>query len=97
MANNDPRQVANLDIISSLAANDKVLIVESSNSHVGIASINVLFSTNVLSTNNLLIINSYTPTDSTGNAVANSIWSDGSYIYFAVANGNIKRVALSTF
>lgn len=63
------------------------------------AAANVTVSnTHYLSANNLVIRRRTTPVSSSGTAdLQGSIWFDTNYIYVAVANGTIKRAALSTF
>lgn len=46
---------------------------------------------------NLQITYNTTPANSTANAVAGLVWYDNNYIYVAIANNSIKRVALSSF
>lgn len=51
-----------------------------------------------LSANNLVIRRKTTPIVSSGTSdLQGSFWFDENYIYVAVANGTIKRAALSTF
>lgn len=48
-------------------------------------------------TSNLVLTYNTTPANSTVNTTAGSLWSDGSYIYYATSANTIKRVALSSF
>jgi len=50
-----------------------------------------------LSTANLNISLSYTPTTSSDVTTKGKIWFDNTYLYVAVANNTIKRVLLSAF
>lgn len=51
-----------------------------------------------LSANNLVVRRKATPVTSSGTSdLQGSIWFDENYVYVAVANGTIKRAALSTF
>src|SRR5579872_4741547 len=105
MANNDPKPVSNLDVITTVNTNDSIILCQVSNGHVGIITVNNFLlnvtSNNIIAhtitTNNILVLNNYTPVNSSSNALAGAFWSDGSYVYFAIANGNITRVALSSF
>lgn len=52
---------------------------------------------NVLSANTFIIRRANTPVSSSDTCQGGQVWRDSSYLYVAVANNTIKRVALSTF
>jgi hypothetical protein len=56
-----------------------------------------LFVNTVIKTINVILSNNSTPANSTANVVAGSLWSDGTFIYFAPTNNVIKRVSLASF
>src|ERR1700722_11464682 len=56
-----------------------------------------LFVNTVMKTINVVLSNNSTPANSTANAVAGSLWSDGTYIYYASSNNVIKHVSLTSF
>ena len=56
-----------------------------------------LYTNTVLMSANLVLMQNNTPANSTANTLQHSLWSDGSFIYYAVSNNVIKRVALSSF
>jgi len=56
---------------------------------------NINLDTKVLT---LVVTTNSTPGNSTvGGYTNNSIWADDDYIYVAISDGTIKRVAISTF
>lgn len=59
-------------------------------------TVDVLFKSNV--SPKLLNYRSDTPANSTAVAcVRGEVWSDGTYVYFATANNEVKRATLSSF
>lgn len=56
-----------------------------------------LFANSTMTSKALVITGNATPANSTANVVGGSLWSDGTYIYFAPANNVIKRVTLASF
>lgn len=53
--------------------------------------------TAVLSTNNIILRRSDTPSNSTITVAQGSMWFDANFLYVAVANNTLKRVSLDTF
>lgn len=60
-------------------------------------SANVTFSNAVLSVNNFIVRRGDTPANSTITATEGTMWCDDNYLYVAVANNSLKRVALTSF
>jgi hypothetical protein len=60
-------------------------------------SSNAAFSANVVFNANVALKYSNTPANSTISAQQGTIFYDSNYIYIAVANNTLKRVALSSF
>jgi hypothetical protein len=56
-----------------------------------------LVNTAVLSANTFVLRNNQTPANSTVTVTKGTIMFDSSYLYIAVANNSLKRVALSSF
>lgn len=52
---------------------------------------------NKLSSNNFILRNQSTPANSTINIEKGTVFWDTNYLYIAVANNTLKRVALSSF
>jgi hypothetical protein len=50
----------------------------------------------VLPGHNLIVAPGPTPANSSANTIPGRIWSDGSYIYFAISNNSIGRAQLTT-
>jgi len=46
---------------------------------------------------NLHITYNTTPANSTSSVLAGKVWADEEYLYVAVSNNNIKRIALTSF
>lgn len=104
------KKITELGLATSVAANDLILIVDKHTSNVAVtksANVSVLFgnvaanvilsNTAVLSTQNMVLRNNTTPSNSTVTVAKGTIWADANYIYVAVANNSIKRVALTSF
>lgn len=104
------RKITELSALSAVAANDVFVVVDKHSSNTAVtksANVSVLFgnvSTNttlsnsaVLSVKEVIIRDNTTPSNSGITAVPGKIWADSNYIYVAVANNTIKRVALSSF
>jgi hypothetical protein len=106
-------KISELTAITSLSADDLIMVVNDPNGAPSSNKITVgnlfgnvrvsatfanaaTFSANVTVTN-FMINNKATPTSNTDNAQAGKVWYDNDYIYVAVANNSIKRVALSNF
>jgi hypothetical protein len=90
------KKVSQLTEITSATADDQILIV---NDPAGTPSSRKLSVKNLFGNSTVNVaITSISPSNSTMTAVkAGSIFYDSSYIYIAVANNVIKRVALSSF
>ena len=56
-----------------------------------------LVNTAVLSANTVIIRNNQTPANSTITVTKGTILFDSNYLYIAVANNSLKRIALSSF
>ena len=98
MASNNSTTLSKLQPKNNADGSDQVVAFStvSSNNDVLIPVSN-LYTNTTLTANNLVIKQNNTPANSSANVVPQSIWSDGNYIYVAVSNNSIKRVALSTF
>jgi len=98
MAANNSTALSKLQPKNNADGSDQVVAFStvSSNSDVLIPVSN-LYTNTTLIANNLVIMQNNTPANSSANAVPKTIWSDGNYIYVAISNNSIKRVALTTF
>jgi len=103
------KTIANLVSVSQLASND-LFVVEantSGNSFTGKAKTNTVFYNipcNVsvnnsfsVTANVFVTLANSTPANSSANAISRSIWFDNTYIYVAISNNDIRRVAHSSF
>lgn len=78
------------------ASGSDLIIVTSNTSGNGVTK--GISLTNLLGNNNVnTSVKFSTPSNSTINAVSGSIFIDSSYLYVAVANNELKRVALQSF
>lgn len=106
-------KISELTAITSLTADDLIMVVNDPNGSPSTNKITVsnlfgnvrvsatfanttTFSSNTIVTN-FMINNKATPASNTDNAQMGKMWFDEDYIYVAVANNSIKRVALSNF
>lgn len=109
MANNDARKISGYDACTAPEAN--ALLVVTGNTAGQLTSFNITVSSllgnsqvdinvannKTLAANNVIIRRTTTPNSSTDIVAKGTIWSDGNYLYIAVADNSIKRVALSSF
>jgi len=82
-------------------------VPESGNSTTGGVTVENLFgnsdvnftvsNTKILSVNTLVIRKNNTPSTSSDTVTRGTIWFDSSYLYVAVGNNTIKRIALEAF
>lgn len=104
------RKISELSALSAVAANDLIVVVDKHSSNTATtksANVSVLFgnvSTNttlsnsaVLSVKEVVVRDNTTPANSSATVTQGKIWADSNYLYVAVANNTIKRVALSSF
>jgi hypothetical protein len=81
----EARKVSDWATVNAVANTDSVLLLADGN--------NALIT--VAGLRRIPIAN--TPANSTITSVGGDVFTDGSYLYVAVANNSLKRVALSTF
>lgn len=62
-----------------------------------LSSNNLFYNVDVISANTIILKTSQTPANSTITVTKGTILFDNNYIYVAIANNNLKRVALSSF
>lgn len=97
-----PVKIDEFPAATSVSANSRMLILQanttSGNTEIKLANVSAFFA-NVTSVKvtNFVIGNISTPSNSTMNVSQGTLWFDSNYLYFAVANNSIKRVALSSF
>ncbi len=104
------KKISELTALTAPSADDLLVIVDdpSGNSATKQVTVGNFFNnaaanvtvgnTYYLSANNFVIRRRATPAASSGTSdLQGSIWFDTNYIYVAVANGTIKRAALSSF
>lgn len=96
MANNST-SLANLPPKLIADSSDQIVIYSSVSNGDFITPVGNLFSNSILSVANLTIAVGNTPANSTINCIAGSFWSDGNYLYYAVATNTLKRIAMSPF
>lgn len=51
----------------------------------------------ILQANTLIVVNESTPATSADASSGGQIWWDSDYLYLAIANNTIRRIALTTF
>ena len=71
--------------------------ISTNNFFSNVAANVTLVNTAVLSANTIILRNNQTPANSTVTVTKGTILFDNNYIYIAVANNSLKRVALSSF
>lgn len=102
MANN-ALKVTEMTACSAPAVSDKLYVASNTagNAVPRSVSVDILFSNTAgnttLKANNLVISKNTTPANSTATVVSRSIWFDSDYLYVALSNNSIKRIALSSF
>lgn len=91
------KKISEFPNLSSPNGNTKFVVNHTSNS--GVTNTYTLSVTTLLSENNSanVILKNSTPANSTVTVKAGTIFYDSSYLYIAVANNTLKRVALSSF
>ena len=106
---NRAKKISELAASVSPSADDLLVIVDSPASGavtkkvtvanlLGNTTANVTISnTAVLSAKNIVVRRKETPSSSATSDQQGSIYFDDNYLYLAISNGAIKRVALSTF
>jgi hypothetical protein len=101
-----PNQPKDLVATNSIVATDLIVVQtkpsETSNTKVQKITANNLFSNSTYSVRigngqYLYLMSNNTPANSTANCIQGQTWSDGNYIYYAVANNVIKRAQLVSF
>lgn len=93
------KRISEFPIANTMGDTDRLLIITGTGSEPVTQTVskgNFFKSVTALSPATLQIPKS-TPANSTSNAVGQSIWMDTNFLYVAVANNVIKRVALSSF
>jgi len=71
--------------------------ISTNNFFSNVAANVTLVNTAVLSANTIILRNNQTPANSTVTVTKGTILFDNNYIYIAVANNSLKRIALSSF
>lgn len=104
---NSPKAITELPALTTPAVGDLLVIVDdpSGTANTKKITVSTLFSNtpalavNVssLSTNTLIMKAETTPSNSTITVTKGTVLFDTNYIYIAVANNQLKRVALSSF
>lgn len=84
-----------VDNHTTSAANTKSITVAAFLANV--ASNTTLSDAAVLSANTFVVRKNNTPANSSVTVTRGTIWADTDYLYVAVANNVVKRVALNTF
>lgn len=89
------KKITELDLLTVAANNDLVIIQDvSANTTKAIAITDL---TNTVVANSVFITGNNTPANSTVTIAKGAIFYDTDYLYIAVANNTVKRVALDTF
>ena len=103
------KKISALTPRTQVAANDIVAIVANTSNTANTYAVRIsdlwgncaanltVSNSAILTVTNLRVLKNSTPANSTITCVQGDIWSDGTYIYVAVANNTLKRAALSTF
>lgn len=93
-------RITELETANSVGNTDFLVIVSdpSTLAETKKISVNTFFSNvSTLQVNNLVIFESNTPANSTITISAGKLLIDNNYIYYAVANNILKRIALESF
>jgi hypothetical protein len=103
MANySTPVKIDELAAANSVVANSRLLILQANTTantvELKLANVTTFFS-NVSSVKvaNLVLSTNSTPANSTITVPQGTMWYDTNYLYIAVANNTLKRVALTSF
>jgi len=94
---NEPLEPKDLTEVLSAHPSDKLIITSNPDAaNASLASIRV---GNLFGNTANVLFNStmFTPANSTTSCTQGQFWFDANYIYFAVANNTIKRIALTSF
>lgn len=95
------KKISQLTELTTAANNDLLVIddvaVSGNNTTKKITAQNFLTNTSVISANLVILNGQQTPANSTITCTEGSIYFDTNYIYVAVANNVLRRVALSAF
>lgn len=96
------KKISELDSLTAVAGEDLLVIVDSPSSTpvTKKVSVNTLFTVAnsvTVSANTLVVRNFQSPTSSSFACERGTILYDANYLYIAVANNTLKRVALSSF
>jgi hypothetical protein len=103
------RKISALPTRTQVAANDIVAIVANTSNTPNTYGVRIsdlwgncaanltVSNTAILTVTNIRILKNSTPANSTITCVQGDTWSDGNFIYVAVANNTLKRATLSTF
>jgi len=95
MASGESIKLNSVPSVNSILFSDSVFVT--SGGAVSQAAPNSVFSNVFLQVATLVIGNTSTPISSSVNVITGSLWYDSNYLYVAIANNTIKRVALSSF
>jgi hypothetical protein len=101
------KKISELTSLAAAATNDVVIILDSSESETKSISVASLFGSvpsnttfgnaAIVSANTLVVRNKTTPANNSVTVTEGTIFYDENYLYVAIANNTIRRVALSTF
>lgn len=96
------KKISELDNAPVVAGSDLLVVVTnpSSNAATRKVTVNTFFNVSnsvVVSANTLVVRNFQSPANSTIAVTQGTIFYDANYLYIAVANNMLKRVALSSF
>lgn len=97
------KKIKDYGVLSAPTANTKIVVSHNGNTYqMNLASAFANLSSNISISNTVSVFgvevrNDATPANSTINVTKGSIWADSDYLYVAVANNTIKRIALETF
>jgi hypothetical protein len=97
MAGNNAIQISQLQVKNNADGSDQIVAYSNISGNVVITPVSNLYANTLLTANQVLLLQNNTPANSTANTLGKTFWSDGSYLYYAVSNNVIKRVALSSF
>lgn len=103
------KKISELTALTSPAAEDLLVIVDAPTTNAVTKSVTVgnlfgncsanltLSNAAILNANTVVVRNKQTPANSTATFTGGTIFFDENYLYIAVSNNTIKRVALSSF
>jgi len=76
---------------------DQVVAWSNTSNLMVLTSVANLYANSTINAQQVIIQIGNTPVNSVAPTPQGTLWSDGNYIYYAVSNNQIKRIALSSF